>query len=690
MFPPTWRLTALPGVGERSAERLRRLNIHSLADLLLHFPIRYEDRTRLRRLADLRGGEQALVEGAIEWSEVAQGRRRRLLCRLNDGSGQLDLVFFHYHPRLAERLRRGVRLRCFGEARPGYAALQMVHPDYQEVSAGDADRLNQQTLTPVYRTTEGLQQGKIRRLVDIGLELIAEHAQDHLDRALLPEAEWPGLIEALRMIHRPGPDVDTEMLLSGQHPAVQRLAYEELVAHHLTLRRYRLDLQAASRAPVLDCGEQIAGRLRASLPFALTTAQLRVDAEVAGDMLRTTPMLRLLQGDVGSGKTVIAALACARAVGSGYQAALMAPTELLAEQHWRTLSSWLEPLGIELAWLSGSGSAGQRRSARQALACGQAQVAIGTHALFQEPVRFFRLGLVVIDEQHRFGVSQRLALKEKAGAVEPHQLTMTATPIPRTLAMTTYADLDISLLDELPPGRGEVKTVVVAGGKRNEVIKRIRGVLNEGRQAYWVCTLVESSEELDAQAAEQTAQELQQLLAGLRIGLVHGRMTARDKERVMAQFAAGELDLLVATTVIEVGVDVPGASLMIIDNAERLGLSQLHQLRGRIGRGRSDSSCLLMYHGPLSAASRQRLEVMRETNDGFVIAERDLQLRGPGEFLGARQTGELGLRVADLHRDAQLLDMVQQGAGQLLAERPEAVDALIARWIGEGERYGRV
>ena len=690
MPAPNWRLSALPGVGERSVEQFRRLNIFTLTDLLCHLPTRYEDRTRLRKIAELNGGEQALVEGCIEWSEVAQGRRRRLLCRLNDGSGQLDLVFFHYHPKQAERRHRGVRLRCFGEVRQGYGTVQMVHPDHQQVSAGDTDRLSEQSLTPVYRSTAGLQQNKLRQLVDLALEIVVDHAADYGEHLSLPNSQWPGLAEAWQQIHRPTPDVDTQALLDGRHPAVQRVAYEELLAHHLTLRRYRSSLRAASRAPVLARGEEIAGRLRESLSFAMTAAQERVASEIAADMAQTCPMLRLLQGDVGSGKTLIAALACARAVGSGFQAAVMAPTELLAEQHWRTLSGWLNPLEIELAWFCGSSSSTQRRSALQSLASGQAGVAIGTHALFQEAVKFFQLGLVVIDEQHRFGVTQRLALKEKGDSVEPHQLTMTATPIPRTLAMTTYADLDVSLLDERPPGRGEVKTVAVSSARRDEVIERIRGALAERRQAYWICTLVEAAEEIDAEAAEETAQELCHQLPEFSIGLVHGRLTASAQELVMAQFAAGELDLLVATTVIEVGVDVANASLMIIDNAERLGLSQLHQLRGRVGRGSSDSSCVLMYHGPLSAAARQRLEVMRETNDGFVIAERDLQVRGPGEFLGYRQTGDLGLRVADLNRDAQLLDTVQQVADKLLADQPKVVEALIERWIGEYEKYGQV
>ena len=681
-------VTLLPGVGTRLAGRLERLGIRTAADLLLHLPHRYEDRTHIRPIGSLRPGEKALVEGTVELAEVARGRRRRLLCRLSDGTGRLDLVFFHFYPRQAEQLRRGAVIQCFGEARHGYAGLQMAHPEYRQVEPGGG--VGDSSLTPVYPSTEGLAQGQLRRLSEYALALLPEELPDLLPAEVLPDPEWPPLDDALRRVHRPPPESDPDALLEGRDPAVQRLAFEELLAHHLTLRRRRQALHEGAAAMVLDGGTELTAGLRAGLPFELTAAQERVDAELAADMASSTPMLRLLQGDVGSGKTVVAALACLRAVGSGGQAVVMAPTELLAEQHLRTLHGWLSPLGVEVAWVAGGAGAAERRAALQRLAEGRAAVAVGTHALFQDPVAFRRLALVVVDEQHRFGVHQRMALKEKGGEYEPHQLIMTATPIPRTLAMTAYADLDVSSIDERPPGRTPVQTVVVSDARRGEVVERIRGALDEGQQAYWVCTLIESSDELEAEAAEETAQRLSEALPGHRVELIHGRLPASDKERAMAAFAAGEAALLVATTVIEVGVDVPNASLMIIENAERLGLAQLHQLRGRVGRGRAASTCVLMYHGPLSETARARLAVLRETDDGFVIARRDLEIRGPGELLGTRQTGALTLRVADLGRDAGLLDAVGRVGDRLLRDEPGVAEALIRRWVGDAERYGQV
>lgn len=670
------------------AERLERLGVRTVADLLLLRPYRYEDRTRVHPLGSVRPGQRVLVEGRVELAEVARGRRPRLLCRISDGTGALDLVFFRFHPRQIERMARGTVLQCFGEVRTGYAGLQMAHPEYRRVSGGEP--VAEGTLTPVYPSTEGLQQNALRRLILQALDEAPAALPELLPDAAPPRRDGPDLVSALQRIHQPPPDADVDALLEGTDPAVRRLAYEELLAHHLTLRRRRQTLRGVATAPPLDAGEPLADRLREALPFPLTAAQQRVEREIATDLVQTEPMLRLLQGDVGSGKTVVAALACARAVGSGHQAAFMAPTELLAEQHLHTLRAWLEPLGVRVEWMAGSVAGATRREALERLTSGAAHVAVGTHALFQEEVRFHALGLVVVDEQHRFGVHQRMALKEKGGQREPHQLIMTATPIPRTLAMTAYADLDVSSLDERPPGRTPVRTAVLPEERRGEVIERIRTALSEGHQAYWVCPLIEASDELEAEAVEETAERLRGALPEFTVGSVHGRMSPSGKEAVMAAFARGETVLLVATTVIEVGVDVPDASLMIIENAERLGLSQLHQLRGRVGRGRAASTCLLLYHSPLSETARSRLAVLRETDDGFEIARRDLAIRGPGELLGTRQTGALALRVADLQRDADLLETVAPVAEELLNTQPRLAGRLIGRWVGEAARYGEV
>ena len=663
-----------------------------MQDLLWHLPLRYEDRGTVVPIGSLRPDQQALIDARVELAEVVRGRRPRLVVRVSDGSGQLTLLFFNFYPNQIKQFRRGVRIRAFGEVRPGLVTLTMAHPDYQ---LGEPSPATEEAgLVPVYPTTEGLNQTQLRRLVRSALELA--QAPGALDDLLPPwlrhELGVPPLLEALRLIHAPSADADLAALVDGSHPAVRRLAFEELLAHHLSLLRLRQKLQEVAQAPRLTGDGVLRRRFLESLPFQLTSAQQRVDAEIARDLASSRAMLRLVQGDVGSGKTVVAALAALRAVESGWQAAVMAPTELLAEQHFRNFSQWLGPLGVEIGWLSGRMSGRQRESALAAVASGEAAVVVGTHALFQESVHFHRLGLVIVDEQHRFGVHQRLALREKGerDGLQPHQLIMTATPIPRTLAMTAYADLDVSVIDELPPGRTPVTTVAVPNTRRQEVIARVRAACAEGRQAYWVCTLIEESEALQAQAAAATAERLTEELPELRVGLVHGRLKNAEKEAVMAAFAHGELDLLVATTVIEVGVDVPNASLMIIENAERLGLAQLHQLRGRVGRGAVASSCVLMYQPPLSAHARLRLGIMRESNDGFEIAQRDLELRGPGEFLGTRQTGELRYRVADLVRDAPLLPQVQRGARRLLEESPQLAQALIARWVGSGERYAQV
>lgn len=687
-------VTALRGVGPRAAQRLANLGIVTVQDLLFHLPSRYQDRTRVVPMGSLRPGDQAVVEGTVDLAEVKFGRKRMLLVRIADGTGALTLRFFHFNANQQTGFARGTRVRCYGEVRPGTVTLEMIHPEYHRVDPSAIEPVEEH-LTPIYPTTEGLHQLSLRALTDQALERLARAGdgglQDWLPPELLRQFRLPSIAAALRYVHRPPPEASVESLETGRHPAQQRLVFEELLAHHLSLRQLR-HAAKAQRAPRLDGTGVLRERFVAALPFALTAAQQRVFADIAADLARDHPMLRLVQGDVGSGKTVVAALAALQAIEAGAQVAVMAPTELLAEQHQRNFRDWLTPLGVEVAWLSGKVKGRMRAAAVTALAEGRAQVAIGTHALFQEDVRFARLGLVIVDEQHRFGVHQRLALRDKGkqGALHPHQLTMTATPIPRTLAMTLYADLDASIIDELPPGRTPVQTVVIPDSRRPEVVERVRDACAQGRQAYWVCTLIEESEALECQAAADTAAQLVVALHDVRVGLVHGRMKPREKEAAMAAFKAHQVDLLVATTVIEVGVDVPNASLMIIENAERLGLAQLHQLRGRVGRGAAQSSCVLLYRAPLSAPARARLGVLRDTTDGFEIARRDLELRGPGEVLGTRQTGLLNLRIADLVRDQEQLPAVERAAARLLADYPTHVTPLIRRWLGDAGRYGQV
>jgi ATP-dependent DNA helicase RecG len=678
-------VTALAGVGPAIAARLERLGIHTVQDVLFHLPARYEDRTRVVPIGGLRAGDRAVVEGEIQHVEVVHRRRRSLLAHLRDGSGGVTLRFFHFGAAQQRALARGTRLRAFGEVRAGPGGLEMVHPEFRSAAAAAA---TPEHLTPIYPTTEGLPQARLRALAEAALAVMDRYGVEDL---LAGVAALPSLAEALHAVHRPPPDAPIALLDARRHPAQRRLAFEELLAQHASLRRLRVAVRA-QHAPVLKGDGALRVALVRELPFELTGAQRRVAAEVERDLAQPAPMLRLVQGDVGSGKTVIAALAALVAIEAGYQCALMAPTELLAEQHLANFAQWLEPLGVRVAGLSGRMRARDRRIALGDIETGTAHVAVGTHALFQEEVSFRALGLVIVDEQHRFGVHQRLALRDKGAAAgsAPHQLIMTATPIPRTLAMTAYADLDLSVLDELPPGRMPVKTVVVPSERRAEVVERVRAACAAGRQAYWVCPLIEESEALDAEAAERTAAALAEALPELRILLLHGRMSADERDRIMGEFKRGGAHLLVATTVIEVGVDVPRASLMIIENAERMGLAQLHQLRGRVGRGDVESACVLMYRAPLSEHARARLAVLRETNDGFAVARKDLELRGPGEVLGTRQTGLLQLRVADLVRDADLLPDVQAVADRLLREHPERVDALVRRWIGAADRYGQV
>lgn len=731
--------------GRRSAASLlARLGLHGPDDLVLHLPLRYEDETRLVPIGSLVHGSSAQIQATVTRAEVTRGRRA-LQVWVNDGTGELQLRFLHFYPSQLTQLQPGRLVRAYGELRVGLFGREMVHPRYRMVSE---DTPLPDRLTPVYPTVAGLGQATLRREIDRALADC--RWQDTLPPTLLtalmsgsgdgkPASGRPGadpvasllaglppLLESLRLIHHPPPGTDLDALLERRTPACQRIVLEELVAQQLSLRRAR-QLRAGQR------GQPLANRdgeaaLLASLPFALTGAQRRVCDEIAADLARQQPMNRLLQGDVGSGKTVIAALAAMVAVGSGWQATLMAPTEILARQHYERLSPWLEPLGVRVGWLAGSLGVAAKRRVKQAVAAGEVDVLIGTHALIEDSVVFPRLALAIVDEQHRFGVAQRLALRgegtrdagtaaeeaERAGATQdtaqaaagqdgrvrsaaeghageggflPHQLMMTATPIPRTLAMTFYADLDVSVIDELPPGRQPVTTKLIADSRRDQVVENVGRWVAEGRQAYWVCPLVEESEALDLQNAIDTREQLQAALPQVRTGLVHGRLSAAEKDDVMAAFKAGELDLLVATTVIEVGVDVPNASLMVIEHAERFGLSQLHQLRGRVGRGTAQSLCVLLYRHPPGAIARERLATMRETQDGFEIARRDLELRGPGELLGARQSGAMLLRFADLGRDAPLVDIAHALSERLLEARPDVVEAHLDRWLRRRERF---
>lgn len=686
-------VSALSGVGPTVAEKLQRLGIEKIQDLLFHLPNRYIDRTRITRIGELEPGREALVQGQIELTQIRYGRRRSLLCRISDGTGALTLRFFHFSRAQQDNLPRGSYLRCWGQARRGAATLEMIHPEYQLVREEDLDKL-EQTLTPVYPSTEGVTQARLRKLTSRALAALdrGNELAELLPPSLLNGGSMPSLTEALKIIHHPPTETDPEQLLLGRHPAQQRLIIEELLAHHLSLRAIRHQMRHYRAAPVRNEDHGLIDRFIETLPFRLTTAQQRVLDDICRDLAASVPMLRLIQGDVGSGKTVVAAIAAVRTINAGSQVALMAPTELLADQHYYNLQQWFGAFDIPIHRLTGKLKASERDLSHRQLAEGEPLIAVGTHALFQESVRFGRLGLIIIDEQHRFGVHQRLALIEKgsSGAFHPHQLIMTATPIPRTLAMTLFAELDISVIDELPPGRQPVTTAVLSNRKRDELIERIASACREGHQVYWVCTLIDESETLQCQTAINTCEYLNDLLPQLRIDLIHGQMKSAEKERIMREFKAGDIQVLVATTVIEVGVDVPNASLMVIENAERLGLAQLHQLRGRVGRGREKSNCILLYQPPLTETARARLEVMRSTSDGFIIAEKDLAIRGPGDMLGTRQTGLPEMRVADLVRDAKLLPRIQKMADTVLEQYPDRVDALTTRWLSTRLDFGKV
>ena len=684
-------LTALKGVGPALAAKLERLNLYRIEDLLFLLPLRYEDRSNLVPIGSLKAGDRCLMEGEVLLAETVFRGRRSLLVRISDGTGQITLRYFYFSRQQQSQFVAGARVSAFGDVRAGSGGLEMVHPEYRMLRPRE-ETLRSETLTPVYPATEGVQQGRLRNLVTQAMAFMQKAPPPEL----LPEDirtkfDMPTLPDALQYLHQPPTDADLDSLLSGRHPCQQRLAFEELLGHYLSLRNLRA-LARRQDATALSGGDTLATRFVGDLPFTLTAAQDRVVDEISGDLALAHPMMRLVQGDVGSGKTVVAAIACLRAIGSGVQAAVMAPTELLAEQHYRNFCGWFDDLGIKPAWLSGSQRKAERREALEAIESGEAPLVIGTHALFQEGVRFNNLGLIVIDEQHKFGVHQRTALRDKGTetGAHPHQLVMTATPIPRTLAMAAYADLDTSVIDELPPGRQPVHTVALPDTRRSEVIERVQSACKNGQQAYWVCPLIEESEILDYQAAEASFDMLKLAVPDLEIGLVHGRMKAKAKDRVMRAFKEGKINVLVATTVIEVGVDVPNASLMIIENAERMGLSQLHQLRGRVGRGSAQSNCVLLFKPPLGQLAKSRLAVLRDTNDGFQVAQRDLELRGPGELLGTRQTGLPQYRVADLLRDASLMPGVQTAAESLRRTNDERIAEIIRRWAGDSARYGKV
>ncbi|KAE8176818.1 ATP-dependent DNA helicase RecG [Photobacterium carnosum] len=683
----TVALTELAGIGAKMAEKLHKIGLNNVQDVLFHLPLRYEDRTRIWPINRVAPGQFLTVQGEVSHCSIQFGKRKMLTVKIGDGTGSVTLKFFNFNAAMKNSFSDGKQVKAYGEIKGSQFGLEIIHPDYRLFSE-PTELSVEETLTPVYPTTDGLRQTTLRNLTDQALALLEKSAVTELLPAGLYNQQMT-LAQALQLMHRPTADISLEQLDAGKHPAQKRLILEELLAQNLSmlaLRSKGQQHQSWSFSPQDTLKQQ----LLASLPFTPTGAQQRVVADIEADLAKSQPMMRLVQGDVGSGKTLVAALAALRAIEHGYQVALMAPTELLAEQHAANFSQWLNPMGIGVGWMAGKLKGKAREKELVRIANGDAKMVVGTHALFQDQVVFNNLALIIIDEQHRFGVHQRLDLREK-GATNgyyPHQLVMTATPIPRTLAMTAYADMDTSVIDELPPGRTPIQTVALPDSRRPQIIERIRAACQqEGRQTYWVCTLIDESEVLEAQAASDTADELTRLLPDIKVGLVHGRMKPKEKQAIMASFKAGEIDLLVATTVIEVGVDVPNASLMVIENPERLGLAQLHQLRGRVGRGKIASHCVLLYHAPLTKTAQKRLAVLRESSDGFVIAERDLEIRGPGELLGTKQTGIADFKVADLIRDQYLIPQVQKLARHIHDQYPDNAIAIIDRWIGQRENY---
>ena len=693
----TQAITTLKGVGPKMAENLGKLGIEKIQDLLFHLPLRYQDRTQVYAIGATEHGQEVLVEGEVEHSEIVFRGRRMMICTINDGTGMLTLRFFHFSKAQQIALSRGSKVSAFGEVRIGKTTREMVHPEYKILNSSSSIALND-ALTPVYPATKGLQQRSLVRLAHLALAQL-EGLADLIPKPLSEKYQLDDLNTALKTLHQPSSDIAVLDLQIRNHPAQRRLIFEELLAHHLSLRKLREQQKQALGIP-LNISSSYFKRLQDNLPFALTKAQTRVINEINQDMSQAWPMSRLVQGDVGSGKTLVAAAAALSAIEAGYQVALMAPTEILAEQHLKSFSEWFAPFNLNVTLLSGKLKVAAKRDALAQAQSGHSHIVVGTHALFQNDVHFQKLGLIIVDEQHRFGVHQRMTLRDKGRTTDsqsaqqtdrfPHQLVMTATPIPRTLAMTTYADMDYSVIDELPPGRTPIKTVVISNTRRSEIIERIHAVCEDGAQVYWVCTLIEESEALQCQNAEETWELLKNALPGLTIGLIHGRMKSDEKEQIMADFKSAKTHLLVATTVIEVGVDVPNASLMIIENAERLGLAQLHQLRGRVGRGSKASSCVLMYQTPLSQNGKKRLEALRNSNDGFEIAKIDLEIRGPGEVFGTRQTGELQFRIANLMEDQFLLPKVQEAAHIIMEQYPENIEPLIERWIKHAEDYAAV